>query len=497
MDAGGVQLVDGRRPEGVGVIGEQQRPFGGQIADAQARRQGIVAVVGGDGAAGGVTVVAQPGQDAQLAGQDAEGLQQADLSLPVEAGEFGLGVGHAAALSPAGAAVLLVAVALGAIGEGDEGVVGERKARPVVQAEPQGVDVALQDLADRAAAGGVQAQLVGGEGGVVDAGVDVEQRVVRIVIAIGQTPGVGGDLLLPLVAAGALAVVGLLGGVGEALERRLDGLVRGQLDAQLGEAGDDVVVRLVELRSVAQVDRPRLAQGEAGQDVDLLRRPGEGGDGAQALVVGGLETAADAQAGGLAGGQQVLGPLGAELDHAAGAAAAVERRGRAAQDLHLAEQAGIDEEAAVVAGLEVLPRPVDEDHHVGAGEAANAGGLAGAPGTAGEFHAGHPTQDVVGRGRRQAVDLLRPHDRHHSGIGKGFHRAARRGHRYRSQADRRGPLGRAVLRPGGLRRRAGGDGSGGERRRCEKAGRPRAAEDPGVHANPSACLHGSDSWLAA
>ena len=66
----------------------------------------------------------------------------------------------------------------------------------------------------------------------------------------------------------------------------------------------------------------------------------------------------------LAGPHHVLNVLGAERDHAADRAGAVDVRGRAAHDIDAADQFGIEEERAVgvVAGaLVILPRAIDDD----------------------------------------------------------------------------------------------------------------------------------------
>src|SRR3546814_16378499 len=90
-------------------------------------------------------------------------------------------------------------------------------------------------------------------------------------------------------------------------------------------------------------------------------RRGEAGQGAGRLAVVRLVACTHLRADRLVLGQVVAGVDGAELDDAAGAAAAVQRGGRAAQHLDLLQHAGIDEELAVVARIVVLPRAVEED----------------------------------------------------------------------------------------------------------------------------------------
>src|SRR3546814_16532102 len=115
-------------------------------------------------------------------------------------------------------------------------------------------------------------------------------------------------------------------------------------------------------------------------------RRGEAGQGAGRLAVVRLVACTHLRADRLVLGQVVAGIDGAELDDAAGAAAAVERGGRAAQHLDLLQHAGIDEELAVVARIVVLPRAVEEADDARHGATADDRPIAGAARGAGDSY---------------------------------------------------------------------------------------------------------------
>ena len=113
------------------------------------------------------------------------------------------------------------------------------------------------------------------------------------------------------------------------------------------------------------------------------------------------------------GPHDVLDVLGAERDHAADRAGAVDVRGRAAHDIDAADQFRIEEERAVgvVAGaLVVLPRAVDDDRD--AAEILQAADVDDGRGIVAallERDAGHVVEDIGQPVRLQALDLLQRH----------------------------------------------------------------------------------------
>src|SRR3546814_1746838 len=152
-------------------------------------------------------------------------------------------------------AVMDMAIELADVGEGGADAFAQHDARAVVDAKAEGLDIALQQLALGAGAQVVEAQLIGLHVGVVGEDVEVEKVVVGIAVAVGGAPGVGLDLLLDdVVAVDALPVVRLLRRVAEGEVGAFDAVVLAEGVADLAEAGDDVVVRIVELAAVAELD---------------------------------------------------------------------------------------------------------------------------------------------------------------------------------------------------------------------------------------------------
>src|SRR3546814_799090 len=115
------------------------------------------------------------------------------------------------------------------------------------------------------------------------------------------------------------------------------------------------------------------------EHLEILVRLAEQGGARHPLVISELVAGAGGDAEALPGIEEVGCVDGAQLDDAAGAAAAVERRGGTAQHLDLLQQAGVDEQPAVMGGAEILPRPVDQHDDVRAREAADRRHLAIAP----------------------------------------------------------------------------------------------------------------------
>jgi hypothetical protein len=189
----------------------------------------------------------------------------------------------------------------------------------------------------------------------------------------------------------------------------------------------------------------------------------------------------------LARQQEIRGLDRAELDRAAEPARAVERGGRAAHHLDPLEQVGVDEQAAVVPRVEVLPHAVEQHGDVGPVEAAEARHLAGAPRAADRFDARRIAQHVVDRRGAGALHLLAADHRDLARVLEGFERVRGRGDGHRLEQDR------AVLgerRPDRQRRQ--------RRKRPDKSGGAGARAGHRRPSSPAVVLAGLPrrSWLA-
>ena len=317
-------------------------------------------------------------------------------------------------------------------------LVRHRHARAVVDAEADRVDVALQQFACWAAAQRIETEFVRLEARVIGGDVEIDQVIAGIAVFVGKAPGIADDVLLDAVsAAHALSVVRLLGGVVETQVGGLETVEIGELIVDLAERAEDVVVAVLQSRAVAEMDVAGIALGDTAEDAQAIDRLRVSGHPAIELLIGGMQAGEEGHASGRACIEVVVGPRRAEGDHAAGAAAAVEGGGGAAQHLGAHQQTGIDEEAAVMARVEILPRTVNHDDHVGPGEAADARDFAGAARTADEFHTRHLAQHIIRRRRLQRAHLFLAHDRHHAGVVEDLDRIARRRDRNRAEISRR------------------------------------------------------------
>ena len=201
----------------------------------------------------------------------------------------------------------------------------------------------------------------------------------------------------------------------------------GEREAGLEKARDDVVVGIAKHVAVTEFDGAGVALGDARDHVDLLVRHAIGGQVGYPLGVCGLMTARGGDPCRFSWSEKAACIRGAKLDDASGAAAPVERRGGASEDLDPFEQARIDEESSVVRGAEVLPRAVDGDNDVGAPEAPDAGRLSGATRPSRELHARHESQDIVGCGRRPRLNFASTNHGDHAGVLEGLQGIARGG----------------------------------------------------------------------
>ncbi len=144
----------------------------------------------------------------------------------------------------------------------------------------------------------------------------------------------------------------------------LDFVAFGRPYRQLHQPAGDLVAGVADLGALAVFIIALGAVHRAAEDIDIGIGAHAAEDRAEATGVVGAIGAGQIDAPALARAHHVVDVLGAERDHTADGAGAVDVRGRAAHHVDAADQFGIEKEraVAVVAGaLVVLPRAVDDD----------------------------------------------------------------------------------------------------------------------------------------
>src|SRR6185295_1438288 len=236
---------------------------------------------------------------------------------------------------------------------------------------------------------------------------------------------------------------------------KLDLVSIGRAHRELHQAGRDLVPGIADLGAVAVLVISLRAVDRAAEYIDIGIGAHAAKDRAHAARTVGAAGAGHVDAPALARAHDIVDVLGAERDHAADRAGAVDVRGRAPHHVDAADQFGIEEERAVgvvPAALVVLPRTVDHDRD--AAEILQAADVDDGRGIVAALldrHAGYLVEDAGQPVRLQALDLLQ---RHHADGSQRVDRALlglRGRHRNRIERLHRRA---ASLRPSIYRRRS-------------------------------------------
>ncbi|MBA7661403.1 hypothetical protein ES703_69420 [subsurface metagenome] len=190
----------------------------------------------------------------------------------------------------------------------------------------------------------------------------------------------------------------------------------GRPNRQLHQTAGDFIAGIADFSTVAILVVALGAIDRATEHIHIRIGAHATEDRAESAIPVGSVGASHVDAPALAGTQHVVDVLGAERDHAANRAGAVDVRGRAAHDIHAANQLGIEEERAVgvmSGALVVLPRAIDHDgNSAEILQAANVDRGCRIVAAVLEGHTGHIIEDVSEPLRLQSLNLLQRHHAH-------------------------------------------------------------------------------------
>ena len=188
----------------------------------------------------------------------------------------------------------------------------------------------------------------------------------------------------------------------------------GGTHGEFHQAGRDVIAGVADLGAVAVLVIALRAVDRTAENIEIGIDAHAAEDRAEAASTVGAAGAGHVDAPALARAHDIVDVLGAERDHAADRAGAVDVRGRPAHHIDAADQLRIEEERAVgvVSGaLVVLSRAVDDDRD--AAEILQAADVDDGRGIVAALlkrYARHVVEDIRQPVRLQPLDLL---ERHH------------------------------------------------------------------------------------